>query len=74
MGRLVDGLLRRLTRHGLRRGLGGGGWPWLVIAGAAYVLQRARRPDDAKTTLDLRPGDSYLVRVVAPDDEPGPGH
>ena len=61
--RLIDSLLRRATRTGVRRGLGGEHWAWLVIAGAAYLLQRARRPDDRVERIDLKPGDRYLVTL-----------
>lgn len=64
----TDILLRRLARTGLRRGLAGGHWAWWVIAGAAYVLRRARRREDLTTTIDLRPGDRYLVTLHEPGD------
>lgn len=66
MRRLVDLVLRKATRTGLRRGLSGEHWAWLVVAGAAYVLQRARRPDDDPVTIDLEPGERYVVSVVPP--------
>lgn len=61
----MDALLRRLSRTGLRRGLGGEHWAWLLLAGAAYLLRRARRSEAASTTLALEPGHSYLVRLVS---------
>ena len=64
MGRLIDALLRRVARTGFRRGLGGGHWAWFLIAGSAYALQRARRPDGRTEQLRLRPGDRYLVTVL----------
>lgn len=64
MGRLVDKFLRWATRTGVRRGFGGEHWAWLVIAGAAYVLRRARRPDERVERIDLRPGERYLVTLV----------
>ncbi|HTX62687.1 MAG TPA: hypothetical protein VMD28_03560 [Acidimicrobiales bacterium] len=63
MAGLIDSLLRRATRAGMRRGLAGGHWAWLVIAAAAYVLRRARRPEDRVERIDLRPGDRYLVTL-----------
>ncbi len=63
MGRLVDKLLRWATRTGVRRGFGGEHWAWLVIAGAGYLLQRARRPDERVERIDLEPGERYLVSI-----------
>lgn len=67
--RLIDTALRKLMRSGLRRGLAGEGLAWLALAGAAYLLQRARRPEESKTTVDLQPGERYLVSLI----EPGTG-
>lgn len=67
----MDALLRRLGRAAFRRGLAGEHWAWLVLAGAAYLLRRARRPEDASTTLALEPGQRYLVRLVSPDGRRG---
>lgn len=62
----MDALLKRLSRAGLRRGLTGEHWAWLVLAGAAYLLRRARRPEEAVTTLAVAPGERYLVRLLPP--------
>lgn len=62
----MNALLKRLSRAGLRRGLAGEHWAWLVLAGAAYVLRRARRPERSVATLALEPGQRYLVRLVSP--------
>lgn len=67
LGRLVDAFLRKATRTGMRRGLGGEHWAWLVVAGAAYLLQRARRPDERVERIDLQPGDRYLVTLQPAD-------
>jgi hypothetical protein len=69
VARLLDSLLRRVARSGLRRGLAGEHWAWLVIAAAAFVLRRARRPDTRVERIKLEPGDRYLVTV-----QPGGGH
>ncbi len=63
MGRLIDELLRRLTRTGMRRGLAGEHWAWLLIACTAYVLRRARNPKERSERIDLRRGDRYLVTL-----------
>lgn len=67
----MDALLRRLTRTGLRRALGGEHWAWLVLAGAAFVLRRGRKAEKPSTKLDLEPGQRYLVRLVEPGGRAG---
>lgn len=62
----MDALLRRLTRIGLRRGLSGEHWAWLLMAGAAFFLRRTRQTEEQTTTLELAPGERYLVRLVDP--------
>lgn len=69
MGRAIDAVLRRLTRTGFRRALGGDHWAWFVIAAAAFLLRRARRPGDEVARLDLAdlaPGQGYEIRLVGP--------
>lgn len=64
----MDALLRRLTRIGLRRGLSGEHWAWLLLAGAAFLLRRTREEEGPATTLELAPGERYLVRLVDPGE------
>lgn len=45
----MNSLLRRLTRTGIRRAMGGETWAWLVVAAAAYLLRRARRQRGPET-------------------------
>ncbi|MGC8472640.1 MAG: hypothetical protein ACP5PM_10170 [Acidimicrobiales bacterium] len=52
-----------MARSSLHRGLAGEHWAWLVIAAAAFVLRRARRPDKRVERIDLEPGDRYLVTL-----------
>ena len=59
----MDALLRRLARTAFRRGLAGEHWAWLLIAGAAYVLRRARRPSARTERIRLRAKDRYLVTL-----------
>jgi hypothetical protein len=69
VGRIIDTLLRRLTRTGFRRGMGGDHWAWFVVAGAAYLLNRARQPSEDVARLDLadlEPGQGYEVRLLRP--------
>lgn len=63
MGRGIDALLRRLARSGLRRGMSGEHWAWLVIGGAAFLLRRARRPGDKAAKVHLRSGERYVIEV-----------
>lgn len=63
----MDGLLRRLARAGLRRGMAGEHWSWLVLALAAFALRRARQPERARVvSLPVRPGERYLVTTSEP--------
>ena len=62
----MDALLRKLSRTGMRRGLGGEHWAWLLLAGAAYLLRRGRVRPEASATVDLKAGERYLVRLVPP--------
>lgn len=62
----MDRLLRRLGRTGLRRGLRGEHWAWFALALAAFVLRRARRPDDDAVSLSVRPGERYEVLLTDP--------
>lgn len=72
MGRVVDALLRRAKRAGFRRALSGEHWAWFLVAGAAWLLDRARQPDDPSAKIDLRPGDRYVVTVVPGGKHAGP--
>ena len=54
-------------RTGLRRGVGGGSGPWLVIAAAAGLYKLATRP--AKSTalrFKINPGERYTI--ICSDD------
>jgi len=63
----MDMLLRRLWRVSFRRGFSGDGWSWLILGGAAYLLQRSRRESTTPLkTLTLSPGESVVVQVTAP--------
>ena len=53
--------------------MGGEHWAWWVIALSAFALRRARRRPDLVTTLDLRRGDRYEVRLVRPGGTGGGG-
>ncbi|MGH9090352.1 MAG: hypothetical protein ACRDZR_03075 [Acidimicrobiales bacterium] len=65
----MDALLRRLVRTGLRHGLAGEHWTWLALALAAFVLRRARRAGrDAVVSLQVEPGERYLVTLSEPGE------
>ena len=53
---------------GLRRGLAGEHWAWLLLAGAAFFLRRTREEEEPATMLELAPGERYLVRLVGSGD------
>lgn len=64
----MDALLRRLARTGFRRGLSGEHWAWFVLAGSAFLLRRARRRDDLVTSVELHPGERYLLTLHDPKE------
>ena len=64
----MDALLRRLARTGFRRAVAGEHWAWWVIAGAAFVLRRARQRDVPTTTINLRHGERWVVQVLRPEE------
>lgn len=55
---LIDPVLRATQRRAFRRALAGEGWAWFALAGAAFVLIRARRP----------PPEEFMVLPVAAGD------
>jgi hypothetical protein len=56
-------LLRRFLRAGVRRGLAGN-WYWFLLAGATFLLRRALldRPG-AVSTFTVAPGEQVLISV-----------
>lgn len=48
-------------------------WAWAVLALAAFVLRRARRPVDDAVSLRVRQGERYLVTLTAPGSAPDVG-
>ena len=59
----MDVLLRRFLRAGIRRGIGGN-WYWFLLAGATFMLRRAlnQRPG-AVSTVTVSPGEQVLITV-----------
>ncbi len=59
-------LLRRLSREGLQRGVSGGNWAWLVVAASAFILRRAMQQSATATTIDVKPGETWVVSRIEP--------
>jgi hypothetical protein len=62
----VDILLRRFLRAGVRRGLAGN-WYWFLLAGATFFLRRVlnERPGTV-STVTVAPGEQVLISVRDP--------
>jgi hypothetical protein len=62
----MDILLRRFLRAGVRRGLGGN-WYWFLLAGATFFLRRVLndRPG-AVSSVTVAPGEQVLISVRDP--------
>jgi len=65
----VIGLLRRLSRVGFRKGMGGGGRAWLALGVLTWFMARSREKSKEPPPLYrevLSPGESIAVRVFQP--------
>ena len=62
----MDVLLRRFLRAGVRRGLAGN-WYWFLLAGATFFLRRVlnERPGSV-STVTVAPGEQVLISVRDP--------
>ena len=59
----MDVLLRRFLRAGVRRGLAGN-WYWFLLAGATFFLRRVVNDrSSVVSTLTVSPGEQVLVTV-----------
>jgi hypothetical protein len=59
----VDVLLRRFLRAGVRRGLAGN-WYWFLLAGATFFLRRVLNDrGGAVSTVKVAPGEQVLITV-----------
>ncbi len=59
----MDVLLRRFLRAGIRRGLGGN-WYWFLLAGATFLLRRVLNDRaGAVSTVTVSPGEQVLISV-----------
>ena len=59
----MDLLLRRFLRAGVRRGIGGN-WYWFLLAGATFFLRRVlnERPGPV-SKLKVAPGEQLVITV-----------
>lgn len=66
----MDFLLRRLLRAGVRKGLGGY-WYWFLVAGATFFLRRVLNDrTSAVSNVTLAPGEQVLITVRDPKAAP----
>jgi hypothetical protein len=68
----MDVLLRRFLRAGVRRGLAGN-WYWFLLAGATFFLRRVLNDRTTNvSSLTLSPGEQVLITVRDGAAEPAP--
>ena len=59
----MDLLLRRFLRAGVRRGIAGN-WYWFLLAGATFMLRRVlNERAGTVTSVTLAPGEQVLISV-----------
>jgi hypothetical protein len=59
----VDILLRRFLRAGVRRGIAGN-WYWFLLAGATFLLRRVLNDrTSAVSSVKVLPGEQLLITV-----------
>jgi hypothetical protein len=59
----VDLLLRRFLRAGIRRGVAGN-WYWFLLAGATFFLRRVLNDrSNPVSSLTVSPGEQILITV-----------
>jgi hypothetical protein len=59
----MDVFLRRFLRAGVRRGLAGN-WYWFLLAGATFFLRRVLNDrTSVVSTLKVSPGEQLLITV-----------
>ena len=62
----MDILLRRFLRAGVRRGLAGN-WYWFMLAGATFYLRRVLNDRSAVvSSVKVAPGEQLLITVSDP--------
>jgi hypothetical protein len=66
----MDLLLRRFLRAGVRRGIGGN-WYWFLLAGATFFLRRVLNDRaSAVSSVTVAPGEQVLITVRDPKAAP----
>jgi hypothetical protein len=66
----MDVLLRRFLRAGVRRGLGGN-WYWFLLAGATFFLRRVLNDrTNVVSNVTVAPGEQVLITVRDPKASP----
>jgi hypothetical protein len=59
----MDILLRRFLRAGIRRGVAGN-WYWFLLAGATFILRRVLNDRTGTvTSFTVKPGEQILISV-----------
>ncbi len=59
----MDILLRRFLRAGVRRGLAGN-WYWFLLAGATFFLRRVLNDrSSVVSSVTVKPGEQLLITV-----------
>ncbi len=68
----MDFLLRRFLRAGVRRGLAGN-WYWFLLAGATFFLRRVLNDrSTVVSSLNVSPGEQVLITVRDRTTAPAP--
>jgi hypothetical protein len=66
----MDALLRRFLRAGVRRGLGGN-WYWFLLVGATFFLRRVLNDrTSVVSNVVIAPGEQVLITVRDPKAAP----
>lgn len=66
----MDILLRRFLRAGVRRGLAGN-WYWFLLAGATFLLRRVLNDrTSVVSSVRVAPGEQLLITVRDPNIAP----
>jgi len=67
---MIEAVLRKLTRTGMRRGMGGSrAWTvvFIVVTGVRALRRLARPQEEVLVRTRLRPGERFVVTSRAPE-------